>query len=191
MKRKRFFVLKEIIIVTVLGIIVYTGCVYNAKQIPIVVIRETQLRTCKMVLPLNGESKKKLVEYLKKGGDWEIPDISPYYKKDFYDRLLGLLDDDDSKIEMTDLFTKETKEVWVLKEDTAKCFRSFRKYPIYGVVDSCLERPNLFSYKPFSLFDGHLWWVFYRDEGDPNWIHFVQVTLPVEGTVPPSWKMKY
>lgn len=147
-----------------------------------------------MKLPLTAESKMKLVKYLKKGGDWDMPDSSHYYKKDLYDRLLGLLDDKDQKIEkiekieMTYLLTKDTNKGWVLKEDTAKCFKS---PPIYGVVDSCLERPNLSSYKPFSLFDGHLWWVFYRDEHDINWIHFVQVTLPVEGTVPPSWKMKY
>ncbi len=188
MNRKKFSMLKGFIIVTVLGVIVYTGCAYHTKQIPIVVIRESQLRTDKMELPLTAESKMKLVEYLKKGGDWDIPDRSPYYKKDFYEMLLGFLDDDDPKIEMTDLFTKDTKEGWVLTKDTAKCFK---RPPIYGVVDSCLKRPNLSSYKPFSLFDGHLWWVFYRDENEFNWIHFVQVTLPVEGTVPPSWKMKY
>ena len=172
----------RVILLMVLAIFIYAGCC--SKPTPIVVIRGSDLRSDLLSLPLNNGDKDALKDYLEKGGDRGNEDTVSFYNEAFYKGLLDLLSSDD-KIEMNDLFIQEPNGQWKLK-DSAKQW--FKQPVIYGVFDSRCKRPSLKVTMPFSLFDGYLWWVFYRESGDLIWIKKVLVTVPVRGTVPHSWQ---
>lgn len=172
----------RVILLMVLVIFIYAGCC--SKPTPIVVIRGSELRSDLLSLPLNNGDKDALKEYLKKGGDRENPDPVDFYDETFYTGLLNHLSDDD-KIEMLDLFYRDSKGQWRLKESVKQWFK---QSAVYGVYDSRCKRPSLKTTRPFSLFDGHFWWVFYRKSGDSKWLRKVLVTVPVRGAVPHSWQ---
>lgn len=167
-------------------VFVYSGCC-KSYLAPIVIIRGKELRTSKFELPLNSKSKLRLIEYLKRDGDWQKDPNSPsFYQKDFYAKIILLLEkSDDEKIKMSNLCKKNEKRLWVVIESNRSLFKL--KHPIFGVFNSSLDRNNISSYKPFSLYDGNLWWVFYPYENDLNSIQYVRVTVPISGSVKRMW----
>ncbi len=172
MNNKRNFYGIKVIAFVLLIIFIYGGCGY--KPIPVVVIREFDFRSDCFSLPLNETDKKALDDFLKSGGDREIVGPVGFYSEVFYSGIIGILSDDE-KIEMDDLFV-QVDGVYKMKDSVKNWFS---KGPIYGVVDSRKKRPSVKSSRPFSLFDGNLWWVFYREEGEPTWIKKVLVTVPI------------
>jgi len=172
----------RVILLLVLAIFVYVGCC--SKPTPIVVIRGSDLRSDLLSIPLSEVDRNALNDYLKKGGDRENEDTVSFYNEAFYKGLLDLLSNGE-KIEMIDLFYRDSKGQWRLKESVKQWFK---RPAVYGVYDSRCKRPSLKTTRPFSLFDGHFWWVFYRKSGDSKWIREVLVTVPVKGVVPHSWQ---
>jgi hypothetical protein len=172
----------RVILLLVLAIFVYIGCC--CKPTPIVVIRGSDLRSDLLPLPLSEVDRNALNDYLKKGGDRENEDTVTFYSETFYKGVLDLLSNDD-KIEMDDLFVHEPSGQWKLKDAVKQWFK---RPAVYGVYDSRCKRPSLKTTRPFSLFDGHFWWVFYRESGDSKWLRKVLVTVPVSGAVPHSWQ---
>ena len=162
----------KVIVFILLVIFIYGGCGY--KPIPVVVIREFDFRSDLFSLPLSESDKKALDDFLKSGGDREIIGPVGYYDEFFYSGIIGILSDDE-KIEMNDLFV-QVDGVYKMNDSVKNWFS---KGPIYGVVDTREKRPSVKSTRPFSLCDGNLWWVFYREDGDSNWIKKVLVTVPI------------
>jgi len=173
MTNDRFSYGVRIAALTLLIIFVYGGCC--TKSIPVVVIREFDLRSDLFSLPLSAGDRKTLDDFLKRGGDREVTGPIGFYDESFYSGLLGILSDDD-KVEMNDLFIR-VNGVYEMKDSVKKWFS---KGPIYGVIDTREKRPSVKSTRPFSLFDGNLWWVFYREDNDLVWLKKVLVTVPLQ-----------
>lgn len=173
MNNNRNFNSIKVIVFVLLVIFIYGGC--SSQCIPVVVIREFDLRSDLFSLPLSEADKTELDDFLKRGGDREIVGPVGFYNEDFYSGIIGILSDDE-KIEMNDLFVQENG-VYKMKDSLKNWFSMG---PIYGVVDTREKRPSVSSTRPFSLFDGHLWWVFYREKEEPDWIKKVLVTVPIK-----------
>jgi hypothetical protein len=169
MKRKHNHLKVRIIYVLVLIFLVQTACIY--KHIPIVVVREKVLRFGPVPIPLNEEIKKELKNYIRTGGDTRNSGPVAFFltNETFYSGLLDLLSRKDKKIEIENFFSKE-KGIYKI------AYKGFQAPIIYDIIDATMETPNEGSFGPLAVSDGHLFWVFYRDEN--NNITELMVTVP-------------
>jgi hypothetical protein len=122
--------------------------------------------------PLNEDKISGLKSYLEKGGDKSSPDIILWYSEKFYSSLLGFLNNT-GNLDVSDFFAFENNKP-VLKQAMKKWFRDAI---FFGLIDSRGKNMDLTSNMPFCLFDGNLWWVFYRDK--INRIDRVLITVPI------------
>lgn len=174
----------RIIFCVLLVLFIYSGCCNKyseVKSTPVVVIQGSDLRSDKLPLPLCATDKGSLKKYLRKGGDKARSerDWVGFYDEAFYSGLLDLLSGDD-KVEMNDLFDEKPNGDYKLKDSVKKWFK---EPAIYGIIDSREKRPAVKSYRPFSLYDGHYFWVFYRSKDKMTWIIKVLITVPLEGRI--------
>lgn len=140
-----------------------------------VVVREAELRSDRYKLPLNIEDKKALIMYLQRGGDRGQPDIVLPGAKSFYQSLLSFLSTGDS-VKLHDLFADSPTGQ---REFTDSARKWFRGRPVYTVIDSRLNRPNMRASRPFALHDGNFWWIFYRSKDNAKRLESVMVTVPL------------
>lgn len=157
----------------------WQGCV-KEETTPFVVVRGSSLRSDVYHLPLDKEKIPDLLNYIKKGGDVKGEGPVDFYNEEFYTGLLEVLTGDkdgDGNYEMGDLF--DLKEgIRVLNAESGKYFIM---PVIYSIFDSRLKRPSVKSYRPFALADKdtNLWWIFYRQKGDPETVTGVMATVPI------------
>lgn len=165
-------------------VFLFQGCAPKVEQrvstTPFVMVRGSELRSDVFSLPLEKEEIPKLLDYIKRGGDIKGVGIVDFYNKEFYTALLNLLTadmDKDGKFELEDLFD-DVEGKRTLKAETGKYFV---KPIIYSIFDSRLKRPSKKSFRPFALSDKgkNLWWIFYRQKGDPRHVISVMVTVPI------------
>lgn len=169
MKRKHNHLKARIIYVLILIFLVQTACTY--KYIPLVVVREQVLRFGPVPLPLNEENKQKLMDYIKEGGDTRNTGPVAFFltNEPFYSNLLELLSRKDKEIKIEDFFSKE-KGIYKIT------YKGFQTPIIYDIIDATRETPNEGNLGPLSVSDGHLMWIFYRDE--KNNITGLMLTVP-------------
>jgi len=122
--------------------------------------------------PLDEGKISGLKSYLEKGGDKSSPDTILWYSEKFYSSLLDFLNDTDN-LDVSDFFTFENNKPY-LKPAMKKWFK---ETIFFGLIDSRAKSINLTSSMPFCLFDGNLWWAFYRDK--VNRIDRVLITVPI------------
>lgn len=136
-----------------------------------VVVQCEELRY-EQTFPLDEGKIAGLKSYLMKGGDRSFPDIILWYSEKFYSGLLNFLKDTDH-LDVSDFFAfvnnkpklKESLKIW------------FKDAIFFGLIDSRAQSIDLTSNMPFCLFDGNLWWVFYRDK--INRINKLTITVPI------------
>lgn len=136
-----------------------------------VVVQCEELRY-EVTFPLDESKISGLKSYLTKGGDRSSPDIILWYSEKFYSSLLGLLKNTDN-LDVSDFFAFVNNKP-KLKENLKKWFKDA---VFFGLIDSRAQSIDLTSNMPFCLFDGNLWWVFYRDE--INRINKLTITVPI------------
>jgi len=169
MKQKHNHLKPRIIFFIILIFLIQAACTY--KHIPIAVVREKVLRFGPVPLPLNENIKTGLTNYLKAGGDTRNPGPVDFFlaNKTFYSGLLDLLSRQDKKIEIEDIFSKE-KGIYKI------AYKGFQAPIIYDLIDASRETPDEGSFGPLAVSDGHLLWIFSRDEN--NNITGLMLTVP-------------
>ena len=148
---------------------IQTACLY--KPVPVVVVREKILRFGPAPLPLNEGDQENLEDYIRDSGDTTGTASAAFYieNKAFYTALLELLSRDDKKIKIQDFFSEE-EGIYKI------AYKGFRKPIVYDIIDATRDTPTEGSFGPLAVSDGHLWWIFYRD--NDNTIISLVVTLP-------------
>ncbi|MCU0287744.1 MAG: hypothetical protein MUF15_15295 [Acidobacteria bacterium] len=135
--------------------LLYPAC--RPKAVPFVIVREADFRVG-VDLPLNEEGKKKLINFLIKGGDNQCSDIIIPEVPKAYNELFVLLSDSNflyrSKFRKKGTVGKISKvlEPW------------FEKSIIYTLIDSQNQRPLIIA--PICLQDKNkrYSWVFYMPQ---------------------------
>ncbi|MGD2091031.1 MAG: hypothetical protein PVH61_32955 [Candidatus Aminicenantes bacterium] len=147
----------RVVYVLILIFIIQTACTY--QQIPLVAVREKVLCFGPVPIPLNEEIKKDLETYIRAGGDTRNSGPVAFFltNKTFYSGLIDLLSGEDRKIKIEDLFLKDNGIYKI-------AYKGFQPPIIYDVIDARRETPNEGEGGPFAVSDGHLIWIFYRDE---------------------------
>ena len=142
------------------------GCC--ARQVSFVPVRERQFRTETFKLPLDEDSRRKLLLYLSAGGDNDKvgnTQADPQAEKR-YRPLLAMLADD-THLALEDLTTKRTFQSW------------FQGDVIREVIDAREESSPAID--PAAVSDGRFWWVFYPHN---KRLESVMVMLPPVGRRP-------
>lgn len=158
----------------------YPAC--SSRTVPFAVVREADFRVGPVDLPLSNEGKKKITEFLLKGGDNHFSNIvAPDAPKAYADLFILL---SDSTFLRRSKFRKEG--------DIGKISKAleqwFEKPIVYSLIDSQKERPPIIA--PISLKDknGKYWWVFYMPqppanlEKDPGIIQVLITMTPTKDT---------
>jgi len=142
------------------------GCC--TRQVAFVPVREQQFRTEKFKLPLDEDSRRRIMLFLSAGGDNDKvgnTQADPQAEKR-YRPLLGLLSDE-SRLALEDLTARRTFQIW------------FHGEIVREVIDAREESSPAID--PAAVSDGKFWWVFYphnrRLEG-------LMITLPAVGRRP-------
>jgi hypothetical protein len=120
---------------------------------PIVAVREAQVRSDELHLPLSTDDHEHLLRFLEAGGNRDLLETGETVDLNVprrYEPLLGMLSYEEN-LDPEDLRGPAFK-AW------------FRKAPIRQVVDSRAERPAVAN-APFAVTDGKYWWVFSREDG--------------------------
>ena len=157
MNIKRHFSKTGIIYFLLLLLLLPPACIH--KPFPLVVVREKVLRFRAEPLPLNDETKEALKNYLKSGGDTRKTGPVDFYIKNerFYTGLLDLLSVNDRPIKVADLFS-QVNGIYKI------AYSGFQNPVFYDIIDATRETPAAEeSFGPLAVSDGHLWWIFSRD----------------------------
>ena len=169
MKRNHNYLKTRIIYFLILIFLIQTACFY--KLVPIVVVREKVLRFGPAPLPLNESDQRNLKKYIRAGGDIRETGPVDFYieNKTFYTGLLQLFSEEDKKIKIKDFFSME-EGIYKIT------YKGFQGPIVYDIIDATREKPTERGFGPLALSDGHLWWIFYRNQD--NIITGLVVTLP-------------
>jgi hypothetical protein len=153
------------------------------KTVPFTVVREADFRVGPVDLPLNDEGKKKLTDFLLKGGDNCRGDIAAPDAPKAYAALFVLLSDD------TFLHRSKFRKEGAIGEISKPLGQWFEKSIVYSLIDSQNKRPLVIA--PLSLADknGKYRWVFYMPqppgnfEKDPRIIQVLVTLTPTKDIV--------
>ncbi len=169
MKRNHNYLKIRIVYFLILIFLIQTACSY--RPVPIAVVREKVLRFGPAPLPLNESDQQDLKEFIRAGGDIRETDPADFYleNKTFYTGLLEHFSGEDKKIKILDFFSKE-KGIYKI------AYEGFREPIVYDIIDATREKPTEGGFGPLAVSDGHLWWIFYRNQD--NIITSLVVTLP-------------
>lgn len=176
---KHFISLKYRCIVFMLVVVfLYPAC--RPKTVPFVVVREADFRVGPVDLPLNDEGKKKIEDFLLKGGDNRRGDLVDPGAPKAYAGLFALLSD--SAFLRRGMFRKEGD----IGKISKPLEQWFEKSIVYSLIDSQNKRPLIIT--PISLEDknGKYWWVFYMPqppgnlEQDPKIIRVLVTVTPAK-----------
>jgi hypothetical protein len=128
------------------------GC--SSGQVPYVAVREAKFRTERtqserIKLPLTTESRRRLIDFLKAGGNTSLigKEIADPGAERHYERLLNMLSDT-RNLSLQDLTEKQTFKDW------------FPDIPIRQVIDAREDAPPIID--PVAVTDGKYWWIFYH-----------------------------
>lgn len=128
------------------------GC--PSVQVPYVAVREAKFRSERtqserIKLPLTIESRKRLIDFLKAGGDTSRigSEIADPEAERHYAQLLNMLSDT-RNLSLQDLTEKQTFKDW------------FPDIPIRQVIDAREDAPPIID--PVAVTDGKYWWIFYH-----------------------------
>lgn len=160
----------RVIFLLLLVFFIQSACCHN--QVPVVVVREYDLRFGPESVPLNDNTRDALEKYIKAGGDKNKTGPIEFYliNKTFYKTLLTHFSRLDKKANVQDFFSKN-KGLYRLN------YQGFQEPIIYDIIDATQKRPaSEKNFSPLAVSDGHLVWIFYRDENDN--IIKLMLTLP-------------
>lgn len=121
---------------------------------PAVSVREAQLRSDDLQLPLSTDDHAHLLQFLAAGGNRDLLETGDSVDLEVprrYEPLLGLLS------------SEENLDPEDLRSPTFKSW--FPKAPVRQVIDARASRPPVAD-APFAVTDGKYWWVFSRVEGE-------------------------
>jgi hypothetical protein len=140
------------------ALLVFLLAVSACSQRPVtyVAVPEGEFRTEKtksdrIKLPLNAESREKLLKFLKAGGDANnvgLNIVDPQAEAHYSALLAALADPNNLALE--NLTSRQTFKRW------------FPKPPIRQVVDAREEAPAILE--PVAVSDGKYWWIFYQHQ---------------------------
>ena len=126
----------------------------SSVQVPYVAVREAKFRSERtqserIKLPLTIESRKRLIDFLKAGGNTGLigKEIVDPGAERHYAELLNMLSDTQN-LSLQDLTENETFSDW------------FPDIPIRQVIDAREEAPPIID--PVAVTDGKYWWIFYH-----------------------------
>lgn len=133
-----------------------SGCCHHPPQLvgpDVVAVREAQLRSDDVPLPLTPDGRTRLLAFLRTGGD-----------RDFLEDPPQVPDADARYGPLLDLLSSpEHLQPQALTDGTYR--RWFASPPLRQVIDARKDRPTPLD-APYALNDGRYWWVFSRgDEG--------------------------
>jgi hypothetical protein len=132
-----------------------TAACPHASIAPVVAVREAQVRSDDLHLPLSTHDHEHLLKFLEAGGNRDLlegdVDRADLNVPRRYEALLGMLSYEEN-LDQEDLQGPAFK-AW------------FRKAPIRQVIDARAERPPVGN-APFAVTDGKYWWVFSREDGE-------------------------
>jgi hypothetical protein len=125
----------------------------HATIAPAVSVREAQVRSNDLPLPLSADDHDHLLRFLAAGGNRDLLETGEsvdlgVFKR--YGALLGMLSYEEN-LDPDDLRGPAFR-VW------------FPKEPVRQVIDARAERPPMAN-APFAVTDGKYWWVFSREDG--------------------------
>ena len=126
----------------------------HTTMAPAVSVREAQVRSDDLQLPLSTDDHEHLLMFLAAGGNRDLLETGDSVDLEVprrYEPLLGLLS------------SEENLDPEDLKSPTFKAW--FKKAPVRQVIDARAARPPVAD-APFAVTDGKYWWVFSREEGD-------------------------
>lgn len=180
-KKNVLVVLFAFFVISFAGI--QNNCCCNRKVSTnlVTVFQGYELRTDKFIIPLSSDDDIKILSYLKRGGDKSRSesDLVSYYDEKKYRGIINYLSRE-KEMMMDDFFFKDKKGKYQLKEILHQWFRKIIRW---GVIDSCEPRPSMKSSRPFSLYDGYFFWVFYRDKDNIKKVTNMLITLPWKGNI--------
>src|SRR2546426_3734777 len=135
-------------------LLIAPGC--SSRPVAYVTVREAKFRTemsrtDRLKLPLNGESRERLMRFFKAGGDTDRigREIADSEAEKRYAPLLDKLSDPQS-LSLEDLTEKQTFRDW------------FSRRPIRQVIDAREEAPPAID--PVAVTDDRYWWIFYHHQ---------------------------
>ncbi|HLL06725.1 MAG TPA: hypothetical protein VK539_39495 [Myxococcaceae bacterium] len=129
------------------------ACGHTAMA-PAVSVREAQVRSDDLRLPLSTDDQEHLIMFLAAGGNrdlLETGDSVDLAVPRRYQPLLGLLSSEEN-LDPEDL-------------DSSTFRKWFPKEPVRQVIDARAARPPVAD-APFAVTDGKYWWVFSRGDSD-------------------------
>jgi len=135
-------------------VLVVSGC--GGRPVTYVTVREAKFRTevsrtDRLKLPLNGESRERLLRFFKAGGDTDRigREIADPEAEKRYTPLLDKLSDPQN-LSLEDLTERQIFKSW------------FAGRPIRQVIDSREEAPPAID--PIAVTDERYWWIFYHHQ---------------------------
>lgn len=136
------------------ALLVSSGC--SPRPVSYVTVREAKFRTevsktDRLKLPLNNESRERLLRFFKAGGDTDRigSEIADPEAEKRYAPLLDKLSNPQN-LTLEDLTEKQTFKQW------------FSRRPTRQVIDSREEAPPAID--PVAVTDDKYWWIFYQHQ---------------------------
>ena len=137
-----------------IALLLASGC--GGRPVTYVTVREAKFRTevsrsDRLKLPLDSESRERLLRFFKAGGDTDRigREIADPEAENRYTSLLNRLSDPQN-LSLEDLTDKQTFKSW------------FAGRPIRQVIDSREEAPPAID--PIAMTDDRYWWIFYHHQ---------------------------
>lgn len=157
------------LVAKVIGFILLILCIagssnnsYCIERGPEVVVREADLRFGPVPLPLDEKTRNELKNYIRSGGDKNKTGPIGFYlhKKESYEKLIDFLSRK-KEFQVSDIFTK-MKGLYEVNPRVSKWFKG---PVVLSIIDATEKRPlSEKNFSPLAVSDGHLWWIFYRNE---------------------------